>query len=250
MIKTLWQKISKQPWFYALVFWAVGMVILMFTMDWFVMPVLAGHLKSTVQIPHVVGLPGPEAEKILKDKNLAFVWDTVGRYSPTIPAGAVLIQLPTANRVVKEGRTVHLTVSKGLREVKVPSLRGKSLRQSEISLNRLGLSQGKIVEGAHISIPRGVVIRTIPGAGKLVRVGDSVDIVISAGKTRGRVQMPNLVGSSLNQAKTALQELRLEVGEVTKIQKSDQLPRTVISHDPRRGEYLDPGTPIHLVIAE
>lgn len=244
------KKILQMPFIYALLFWiAIGSLGFL-AVDKIVMPILAGRFKATVAIPDVVGKPGTEAEQALGQVDLLFKWDTTGRYSAEIPAGSVLIQLPEAGRTVKKGRTVHLIVSKGLREVQIPELRGRSQRQAEISLHRLGLVQGKIIPGAHASIPRGVVIRTEPAAGTLVRVNQQVDVVISSGEISGKVQLPSLVGLSLENARTKVLELGFALGAVARQASEKELPNTILSQYPRSGEYLERGTAIDFVAAE
>ncbi|NLB62576.1 MAG: PASTA domain-containing protein [Fibrobacter sp.] len=246
MIKRFLQK----PVVYALIFWVVFGFLGFIAVDKILMPIIAGHLKTTVVIPDLVGKTGPEAELALDNVDLLYKWDTVGRYSTEIDAGSVLIQLPEAGRTVKKGRTIHLIVSKGLREVEIPELRGRSQRQAEISLNRLGLVQGQIVPGAHASIPRGVVIRTEPAAGSVVRVGQEVDIVISSGMTAGKIQLPNMQGLSLEKAKEQLSSLGFKLGNIMRKSSEAELPNTILTQHPRYGEYLERATAIDFVVAE
>jgi eukaryotic-like serine/threonine-protein kinase len=238
------------PFVYALIFWGVLIGIVGVSFDSILMPVVAGRWAFTESVPAVLGKPSAEAEQLLRDADLQFRWSPEGRYSTTVPAGHVLIQIPEPGRVVKLGRTVQLTVSKGQREVEIPDLRGKSQRQAEITLQRTGLEQGKTIEGAHAKIPRGVVIRTEPAAGKVVRMGQKVDLVISSGKSSGKTMLPNLIEFSMEKAFQTLDSLQLAVGTVHRKTDSGKLPNTVLDQSPRSGEYLDPGTKVDLTVAD
>ena len=214
------------------------------------MPVIAGRFAKTMDVPNVVNLSVEEAEAVLKKNGLNFKWAAEGRYSNEIAANNVLIQMPVAGRTVKENRTVFLTLSKGRHEVSVPDLRGASQRQAEISLQRLELLLGSKIEGAHSEIPRGVVIRTEPEAGKKIRIGSRVNLVISSGNSHGKVLLPNLREMSLDKAKEIIESLDLKIGEITIVQREDKLPNTVLELSPKSGEYLEIGTAINLMVAE
>lgn len=249
-MKLFLKNLLRIPFVYALTFWLVVVVVGVLIVDWVAMPIIAGRWKSTVEVPSLVGVSSSEAELALDKLGLKFVWSPEGRYSSQVPAGHVLVQIPAAGRTVKNGRTVLLTVSKGQREVTLPDLRGKSQRQAEISLNRLGLVQGKIIEGAHATIPRGVVIRTEPSAGKLVRMGKKVDIVLSAGKSKGKIILPSFVELSMEQAFQKIDSLGFTLGKVVRLTETGKLPNTVLEQKPRSGEYLAPGTQVDLTIAD
>ena len=180
----------------AIAVWIVLLIVLAFAVDKLLMPIFSGHFASTGEVPNLEGLSQEAAEKALDSAGFKYEWLEEGRYSAQIPEGLVLVQMPAAGRTAKLGRTVKLTKSMGLREVEIPDLRGKSQKQASISLSRAGLVQGAIVKGAHQSIPRGVVIRTIPFAGQKVRVGDTVKVVISAGATQGKTLLPAILAAS------------------------------------------------------
>jgi len=249
-IKKKLQAIQKHPAFYAVCFWFVAGFVFLVIADNIIMPVFAGHLSFTSVIPDVVGKPKKEAEAILAKENLRIEWDSVGRASTKIPSGSVLVQVPNSGRRVKEGRIVHLIASTGMREVVLPELRGKSQHQAEVTIDRLGLVLGRTIQGAHASIPRGVVIRTEPGAGKTVRMGTRVSIVISAGAVLGRQRLPDFSGLSLERASHQLDSLGFQIGSVERKDAKGKAGNTILQQHPSSGEYLDPGTKVDFVIVD
>lgn len=231
--------------------WLVLIVVLAVVVDKLVMPVFAGHFASTGEVPNLEGMSEEAAQKTLDDAGFKYEWLVEGRYSTQVPAGMVLVQVPAAGRTAKLGRTVKLTKSLGLREVEIPDLRGKSQKQASISLSRAGLVQGAIVKGAHQSIPRGVVIRTIPMAGQKVRVGDTVKVVISAGVTQGNTLLPDFSGEQIDDVYAKVEQLGFKVGKIKrKKDADDRQPGTVIETMPKHGDYLPPDTKINFVIAD
>jgi len=242
--------LDRHPMLYAVVFWVFALFLIAIAVNWLLMPVIAGRFANTLTVPNVVDLPAEEAEKVLQKAGLSFKWAKEGRYSFEIAANNVMIQIPEAGRTVKEHRTVFLTLSKGRQEVTVPDLRGASQRQAEISLQRLELELGARIEGAHAEIPRGVVIRTEPEAGKKVRIGSKVDIIISSGKSEGKILLPDLRELSLDKAKETIQSLGFKVGEITTVPHDKKLPNTILDSSPKSGEYLEAETEIDLTVAE
>ncbi|MDR2580772.1 MAG: PASTA domain-containing protein [Fibromonadaceae bacterium] len=242
--------LSRRPILFAIVFWVLALSLAVVALNWVAMPIIAGRFAKTLSVPNVVGVPAEVAEITLRESGLNFKWANEGRYSGVIPANNVLIQLPTAGKTVKRNRTIFLTLSRGAQEVLIPDLRGASQRQAEISLQRLGLVLGAKKEGAHLEIPRGVVIRTEPESERKVRVGSRVNIVISSGNSSGKRLLPNLRETSLSRASHVLDSLGFKVGEIITLQAEDKLPNTVLELSPKPGEYLDIGTTINITIAE
>jgi serine/threonine-protein kinase len=95
-------------------------------------------------------------------------------FSDTVPKGTVISVLPAQGASVPRGSTVTLEVSKGPHLVAVPSIKGaKTLGEAIVILKGSGLRSGN-VSGKADGKPKG----TRPGAGTMVPVGSSVDIVL------------------------------------------------------------------------
>ena len=244
-IKSLWNKLRHTAIFKAFFIWIVVVIVLVFMVDKLLMPAFAGAFAKTGEVPNLEGLSQQAAESALTSAGFKFEWVEEGRYSSQVPAGMVLVQMPKAGRTAKIGRTVKLTKSLGLRKVIIPDLRGKSQKQADISLSRAGLVQGDVIKGAHQSIPRGVVIRTIPMA------GDTVKVVISAGVTTGRILLPNFEGILMDEVYPEMDKLGFKVGSI-KRRKSEEgaRPGSVIDTSPKYGDYLKPGTRVDFIIAD
>jgi len=250
-IKSLWNKVRQTAVFKAFVISVVVIVALVFIVDKLLMPAFAGAFARTGEVPNLEGLSEQAADSVLTEAGFKCEWVKEGRYSSQVPAGMVLVQMPKAGRTAKIGRTVKLTKSLGLRKVIIPDLRGKSQKQADISLARAGLVQGDIVKGAHQSIPRGVVIRTIPMAGDTVRVGDTVKVVISAGVTAGRILLPNFEGILMDEVYPKMDRLGFKVGSIKRRKNEEGArPGSVIETSPKYGDYLKPGARVNFIIAD
>ncbi len=242
--------VAKHPILRALCVVFILVVIFLFVVDLVIMPVFSGRYADRAEVPNVTTLEGEKAVEALKAAGFGAEWSAEPRYSSEVPEGSVLGQTPAAGRVAKLGRTVILTKSKGLREVEIPDLRGKSQKQATMFITRAGLVEGPVIKGAHVSIPRGVVIRTEPAAGSFARIGDTIRVVISAGEKTGKVALPTYTDAPFDSVKKVIESAGFKLGNV----KYDSLPErvsgTVVSQMPRGGEYLPKQTVVDFVVAK
>jgi eukaryotic-like serine/threonine-protein kinase len=238
-----------RPFFVAALAWLFILAALYVVADYWIMPTLAGQFKKTSPVPGLVGLTPEAAQKALGGAALEYMLDSTGDYSQNIPAGRILSQFPPAGTVVKQGRRVWVKVSKGFKAVEVPSLRGLSVRQAEISLQQAGLKMGKVVEILHANIPAGAVIGTVPAANAKVETGREVAVHVSLGVKATPTAMPALRGMSLNQAKEKIESLGLTLGKVSEKAESRSLPKTVLEQSPAAGAPLK-GQGVDLTISK
>ena len=97
----------------ALLIWALILLILFLIVDLSVMPAFAGRFSQTVRVPSVIGLEVKQAEDTLQAHGLRFSVDTLSDFSRVIPRGRILSQRPDSGSIVKGGRRVWATLSRG-----------------------------------------------------------------------------------------------------------------------------------------
>jgi eukaryotic-like serine/threonine-protein kinase len=99
-------------------------------------------------------------------------------------------------------------------EVDVPKVVGLTVENAQAHLEDAGLVV-RIAEGRHSTkVPEGSVLEVQPAQGTTLERGDRVTLVPSLGPPP--VPVPNLVGLPLADAKAAIREAHLKVGDVTK----------------------------------
>ncbi len=143
-----------------------------------------------VAVPDVVGKDLEEARRILSDAGLTL---TIARedFNDRYPAGAIYFQEPQAGQPVKKNAVVEVYVSKGSRNVRVPSVVGMSEEKAREVLNEEGLVVGEIKYDYSSSIPAGDVMRQDPRAGlSVAREAAKVDLTVSLGPPPGRPVVP------------------------------------------------------------
>jgi len=201
-----------------------------------------------VSVPKVVGLNEQSAKNILEDNDLEPV---IGgeRFDERYSKGSVIFQKPDAGSVVKEGRRIFLFVSSGVPLIKVPSLKGKVLRDARMTLERLDLILGdtSFVESEY---PANVIIDQEYYEGTEVKKGTKVNVTLSAGENAGLITIPDLLGKSLSQAEKLITDNKLSIGRVNYQPSFSLLPNTVIDQYPGEGNLVEEGTAIDLFVTK
>lgn len=195
--------------------------------------------NATVDVPNVVGKQVTVAKHILEDNHLRVSVSEVS--NPDVPAGRVISQSPEANEQVKEQRTVHLVVSKGVGDITMPDITGMTLDQARSRLKNLGLVIGKISAGTDDSKEDGVILMQSPPGDSKVTKGATVDVTVNRVKSK-KVELPNLVGMTVKDAKDALASLGLNAA----ISGAGDDTAVITQQSPEAGSSLDANTSVAL----
>ncbi|HLA65668.1 MAG TPA: Stk1 family PASTA domain-containing Ser/Thr kinase [Candidatus Saccharimonadales bacterium] len=175
-----------QPWWIWLL--AVLAVILLGTIGFLGAQVLGGLGPNATPTPSVAtfALPNYVDETVTAARA-----DAVGRLlvpavttqpSDTVAVDHVISTDPVAGTPVHPGQTVHMVVSGGPQQVKVPDMIGQTRDEANATLTANGLNLGRITSQPSDQ-PAGEVISTFPTAGTSVNKGSPVDLVLSGGPT-------------------------------------------------------------------
>ncbi|TAF51220.1 MAG: PASTA domain-containing protein [Sphingobacteriia bacterium] len=169
------------------------------------------------KVPAVEGQHILAAQKILEDKGFAVViQDSV--FIDSVAKQAVIRQSPEADAVVKTGRTIYLTINRAIPPlVEMPNLAGFSLRSAELYLQSMGLKLGYVTYRPDFA--RNAVLEQryneVPIApGTKIPLGSVISFVLGSGIGEGDMDVPDLVGLSLEEAKKYLVSLGISMGAV------------------------------------
>ena len=196
--------------------------------------------NTTVDVPNVVGKQVSVAKNILEDKHLRVSTSEVT--NPDVPAGQVISQTPGAGEKVKEQRTIHLVVSKGVGDITVPDLSDLTVDQARQRLKDIGLVVGKITQQSVDGKKDGVVIAQSPSGDSKVSKGTTIDLVVNKAKAK-KVKVPNLVGMTLKDARDTLSNAHLGVNQVA---GSVEEKAVVIEQSIKAGDEIDEGSTLNL----
>lgn len=226
--------------------WLGILITIILLFDFIFLPLYVSG--SEVSVPNVVGMTSEEAMQVLEDADFnPQIADT--SFGVSLPPGRIFLQKPESNKIVKEGRTIYLFVSGGDQVLSVPVLKGKSIRDARLSLERIGLKLGKIdeVPSTH---PKDMVFDQQFAEGTKLRKGQSVGITVSIGKGSGDIIVPDLIGKSLTEAKNILSDSTLSIGKINYQISSTLLPNTVLDQYPAPGNKLNTGNAVDLFITK
>ena len=95
---------------------------------------------------------------------------------------------------------------------------------------------------------QGEVIKTDPPAGETVEYGSTIDVYVSVGSER--IAVPAVVGKTLAEARKAIEDAGLVVGQVDRQPSADFEVDTVMSSSPAAGVEISPAIPVDLVVSD
>jgi len=196
-------------------------------------------------LPNVVGKTFEDASALLQKAGFPAQQGET-RFHRTIPANVVLQEDPPAGSRQKRGTAVVLALSGGQRSAEVPVTTNMSQQQARISIENTGLTMGTVTEQL-ADQPRGLVIASSPPAGTKVELPGSVDIVLSKGPAS--VQVPDLYGRSVGEARSMIEQIGLRIAGVSRDTSSLQPENTVIKQYPAAGSSIGAGGPVSLTVS-
>jgi serine/threonine-protein kinase len=202
-------------------------------------------IPDDAKVPQVVGLLYDEAVTRLEAAGFK-AKQGEERFVELAPKTTVLAQSPPPGATEPRGTEILLDVSAGQRQIQVPSVVGLAQAVAEDAIDKAGLEVGDVKEQESPSA-RGAVLSTDPAVGTLVAPSTRVDLVVSSGPPA--VNAPDVVGQPYASARAMLEQVGLQVGDVTTDSLSTATPQTVISQTPAAGSRVAPGTKISLSIA-
>jgi beta-lactam-binding protein with PASTA domain len=180
---------------------------------------LTGYGKIE-KVPSVTGQNVVAAKKMLEDKGFdVVIQDSL--YVDSVAKQAVLRQTPEADATVKSGRTIYLTINRTIPpQVEMPNLAGFSVKSAEMYLVSLGLKMGEV--SYRPDIARNSVLEqlfnNIPiKPGTKLPTGSVISFVLGSGVGSGEMNVPDVFGMTLDQAKDYLSSYGVSIGSVVAV---------------------------------
>ena len=228
---------------------------------------------ANVELPNVVGMP--EAEATAELVKARFKVDVSYSNTPTeevenapeaatpidmngdpIEVGEVLTQDPPGGGGVHvaKGSTIKLVIYTIAEPPdpftgEVPDLKGKSKADAEYAITAAGFTKGN-VRYEDSSHPADEVIAQIPEAGSPAEKGSPVNITVSKGGKSGTAVVPKLVGLTLDEAKSLLYDLELEVGTVSEDYTTEFKAGLIMSQEFPEGDEISVGHSVAVTISQ
>lgn len=194
-------------------------------------------------VPPLIGFDRGTAEDRIAAAGLKL--DTVTSVPSLLPVGTVLGQSVPANDSEQAGSLVALTVSAG--GVLLPNLVGQSESAARGALAAAGLVAGTVTRDVNPR-PAGTVDAQSPAVGPtgatVVLPGSTVDFGVSLGQTT----VPNIMGDTDAQARSAIASAGLSVGTVSSTDNCVDTG-TVQNQNPVSGFRAAAGSPVNYTLS-
>lgn len=174
-----------------------------------------------VTIPKLVGMTPGEAERAVGASGLQVVVERQF-YSPDIPEGKIMTQVPSPGAKVRRGWVVRVAQSLGPQRVAIPDVTGESERVAELNIRRRGLDLGPLAQINLSDAPAGQVVSQSPSANAIGISVPKINLLVNSGPEPAAYLMPNFVGQPLGSATLALQDAGIKVGRVSVVPPAPQ----------------------------
>nr|WP_206327696.1 Stk1 family PASTA domain-containing Ser/Thr kinase [Streptomyces sp. S3(2020)] len=168
-------------------------------------------------------------------------------YSDTVKRGRVIGSDPSVGTRIRNNDSVTLTVSKGPETVKLGDLTGLRLDKAKARLKSDGLEPGMVTREFSDDVIKGFVISTDPEAGTTLRSGAAIALVVSKGSP---VDVPDVTGESLEDAKADLEDAGLKVKVASQQVNSEYEKGLVAAQTPQDGSEAAEGDTVTLTISK
>ncbi len=222
---------------------AIILVVLLLIFLFFsLLGVITGH-GETQKVPYVLGKNYNEAASILKAAGLnVSIQDSL--YADTARPLQILRQAPDAESVVKSGRTIYLTINRSVPpQVEMPDLRGFSLKSAELYLQSIGLKMGNLTyvpDIARNAVKDQLFNGSSIAPGTKINMSSTVDLLIGNGLGDAQMDVPDLVGMTVAEARSYLKSNDIELGAIITLNGiTDTASAYIIKQKPEK--FVDNG---------
>lgn len=219
-----------------------------------------GYLPSatnhgeTITVPKLEGMSLKELETFLASKNLNYEIND-STYRAGVKPLTVLNQHPAPGSKVKKNRRIYVTIAALTPpNVKMPKLVDNSLRSAEMVLKGYDL----VLDSIHYTpspypnlVLRQLVNKKEIAAGTLIPKGTKVTLIVGNGTGNEEIELPNLVGTTLDEASVLLSGSNLVVGSIKYMPEAKEEEGTIISQKPafKEGAKIHVGEVVDIWIA-
>ncbi|MFJ5305912.1 Stk1 family PASTA domain-containing Ser/Thr kinase [Streptomyces sp. NPDC088350] len=164
---------------------------------------------ETVKVPDLTGYVLDKAQALLKRDGLSAGMVTK-EFSDSVPKGFVISTDPGAGTERHAGSAIALTVSKGA-AIDVPDVTGEDLDNAKSDLQDAGLKVTVSATEVNSEYDAGQVAQQTPAGDSQAADGDTVTLTLSKGPEM--VEVPSVVGASVDAATKLLEQSGFKVKE-------------------------------------
>lgn len=195
-------------------FIVTGVVLLLVAMVSALMAMRFAIHGGEVIVPKLVGLSPVDAERAVSGLGLNVAIERQ-YYSPDVPEGKIMTQVPAVGTRVRHGWQVRVAQSLGPQRVTIPDVLSESGRAADLNIRRRGLDVGSV---GYLQLPGAasdqVLAQSPPPNANGVSV-PRISLLVSAAAQPQAFVMPSFLGQPLGSVNLALLDAGFRVGNVT-----------------------------------
>lgn len=155
---------------------------------------------KAIEVPDITKMSKTKASKALGEAGL--VMKTDGReYSDTLTKNRIISQTPAAGEICEEGEAVTVVLSKGITQVEVPDVTGKTVDEAAAELESAGLKAVTVTTYSNSYSAGFICDQSVP-AGEKTDIHSTITLYESVGAAP-QAQKPKYTGSGNNGNKSA-----------------------------------------------
>jgi beta-lactam-binding protein with PASTA domain len=136
-------------------------------------------------------------------------------YSPQVPEGRIMTQMPLPGTKVRRGWQVRVAQSMGPQRVAIPDVTKQSERAAEWNIQRRGLEVASTAEMQLPGTPADQVLAQSPPANASQVAAPRTSLLVTVPADLPAYVMPNFVGQPLGSASRTLQDAGFKLGNVS-----------------------------------
>ncbi len=167
-----------------------------------------------VAVPTLVGLSPADAERNVGAVGLQF---SIERqyYSPSVPEGKIMSQLPLPGTKVRPGWQIRVAESLGPTRVAIPDVTGQSEHAADLNIRRRGLEISSTAQVETVGIPADQVLAQSPPANATQVLAPKISLLVTAIPEPQAFVMPSFVGQTLGNVSRILLDNGFKLGNVS-----------------------------------
>lgn len=165
-------------------------------------------------------------------------------FTPFLAAGGALLVIFVGIAVSWQALYAYLNVP----EVTVPEFVGRTIGDAQTLARQDHLSVQVIQQIYSTTVPAGLVLVQDPPAGRTVKINRVVGLTTSLGAEM--VQIPDVRRHSLEQARFAIEQARMVVGEIRETYDQSVPSGFIMSQDPAPGAQVELGAAVNLTVSK
>ena len=222
-------------------------IIGLLSLDLIILPLITNYNKP-IYLPDLTSIDYRLAQKKLDSLDLGYkviMYEYDEFYRPY----TVIEMSPRPFTKLKTGRIIKLTVADDKKDIILSNYSNKSLRAVKLELDRNNLKIDTLMYEYNEYLKKDFVISQYPRAGKKLKSGDMLSLIVSQGPPPNYYITPNLINMNLKKAKEMISKAGLVLGKITYEYNTKYLNNTVLEQNKTPGMRLSFPAKIDLIIS-